>query len=195
VQGWWVGSYLVLWALVIVLSLVVIALARQIGAMRGPLGSPTAIASDHEGPPLDEAARPVDLTDIRGVPVTVGAPGRRQLLLFVSPGCGVCEQVLPALPAFARNGQLAPFVVTEVGRTEAELSFGGHAGRVPVISAPELLARLNIPATPYVVITDRLGVVRGKGPLTGIEQLEDLIDEASARVRGNERQRRLDGTL
>jgi methylamine dehydrogenase accessory protein MauD len=194
VHGWWVGSYLVLWALVIVLSLVVVALARQLGAMHAPPGSPRIVGSDHEGPPLDEAAGRDEVSDIRGVPVTVGGPGRRQLLLFVSPGCGVCEQVLPALPALARNGQLAPYVITEIDGTEAELSFGAHAGGVPVISAPELLARLNIPATPYVVVTDRLGVVRGKGALTGTEQLEDLIERALARpvAGGTESQRRPD---
>jgi methylamine dehydrogenase accessory protein MauD len=183
VHGWWVGSYLVLWALVIVLSLVVIALARQIGALHGQHGSSAAPASDDEGPRLDHSAGAEELIDLHGVPVTVGGPGRQQLLLFLSPGCGVCEQVLPALPAIARNGQLAPYVITDVDSTEAELTFGAHPGGPRVISAPGLLERYNIPATPYIVITDRAGIVRAKGTLTGLEQLEDLVEIARSRAR------------
>jgi hypothetical protein len=46
-----------------------------------------------------------------------------------------------------------------------------------------LLAHLNIPGTPYAVVTDRLGVVRAKGALTSLEQLEALIEAADTRAR------------
>jgi methylamine dehydrogenase accessory protein MauD len=183
VHGWWAASYLVLWLLVIVLSVVVVALARQIGTLHMRLGPRGALEMDDEGPPLGEAPEAADLMDLTGAPVTVGGPGPQQLLLFVSPGCGICEQVLPALPAIARNGQLTPHVVTDVDSTEAELAFGRRNLAAQVLSAPELVQRYNVPGTPYVVILDRLGIVRAKGTVNNLEQIEGLVDTARRRVK------------
>ena len=118
-HGWWAASYLVLWMLVIVLAVVVVALARQIGTLHMRLGPRGALELDDEGPPLGEAPEAQSVTDIGGGTVTVGGPGRQQMILFVSPGCGICEQVLPALPAIARTGQLDPYVVTDSDGVEA----------------------------------------------------------------------------
>src|SRR5918999_5672811 len=98
-DGWWAASYAVLWLLVGVLVVVVVALARQIGTLHLRLGPRGALEMDDEGPPLGEAPEPVDALDIDGRAVTVGGPGNAQVLMFVSPGCMLCEQVLPALPA------------------------------------------------------------------------------------------------
>jgi methylamine dehydrogenase accessory protein MauD len=182
VYGWWLASYLVLWALVVVLCLVLVSLARQVGRSGDIAGYSGARAADTDGPSLDEALEPEELSDIHGAPVTVGGPGPRQLMLFVSPGCGVCDQVLPALPAIAKNGQVTPLVMTDADSTEARLSFAASAARAWVISAPSLMQRYNVPATPYVVVTDRLGIVRAKEPLTGLEELEALVVSAASRV-------------
>jgi methylamine dehydrogenase accessory protein MauD len=182
-RGWWAASYLVLWVLVIVLSVVVVALARQIGTLHMRLGPRGALELDDEGPPLGEAPEATEMIDINGTPVTLGGPGPQQLLLFVSPGCGMCEQVLPALPAIARNGQLTPYVVADVDRTEAELSFGNRNISASILSGPELVQRYNVPGTPYVVITDRLGIVRAKGTVNNLEQMEGLVDTARRRVK------------
>nr|MBA2599124.1 methylamine dehydrogenase [Actinomycetota bacterium] len=37
-EGWWAASYLVLWLLVVMLCVVVVALARQIGTLHLRLG-------------------------------------------------------------------------------------------------------------------------------------------------------------
>lgn len=182
-HGWWAASYLVLWMLVIVLSVVVVALARQIGTLHMRLGPRGALEIDDEGPPLGEAPEAREVNDVGGGAVTLGGPGPQQLILFVSPGCGVCEQVLPALPAIARNGQLVPYVVTDVDNTEAELAFGHQNIPAPLISAPDLIQRYNVPGTPYVVITDRLGIVRAKGTVNNLEQVEGLVDTARRRVK------------
>jgi methylamine dehydrogenase accessory protein MauD len=182
VHGWWAASYLVLWALVVVLAVVVVSLARQLGALSGSTARVSAHVDD-DGPPLGRAPQAEELTDVYGAPLTIGGPGRKQLLLFVSPGCGACEQVIPALPAIARNGQLTPVLVTDVDSTEAELAFGRAPAEARLVSAPGLLARLNVPGTPYSVVIDRLGVVRAKGTLTSLEQLEALIETAATRAR------------
>ena len=102
-QGWWAVSYVVMWLLLAALTVVVVALARQIGTLHLRLGPRGALEVDDEGPPLGEAPPPEESTDAQGRPARIGGPGEPQLLLFVSPGCHLCEQVLPSLPAVADN--------------------------------------------------------------------------------------------
>src|SRR5207247_1611308 len=70
-----------------------------------------ALELDGEGPPLGEAPQPMEASDLDGRPVVVGGPGREQLLLFVSPGCPVCRDVLPSFGVAANAAGLEPIVI------------------------------------------------------------------------------------
>lgn len=181
-EGWWAASYVVLWLLVLSLGVVVVALARQIGTLHLRLGPRGALEVDDEGPPLGTSLPEMDAEDIEGRPRSVGGPGEPQLLLFTSPGCMVCKQVLPSISVVARHGELAPYVLTDVDREEARLAYGRENFGAPVLSAKEITAAYGVPGTPYVVVTDRLGVVRAKGTVNNLEQMEGLIDTALARI-------------
>src|SRR3712207_8950825 len=74
-SGWWLVSYVVLWALVVVLGVMVVALARQIGTLHLRLGPRGALEMDDEGPPLGEAPPVTEVTTIDGEAITVGGPG------------------------------------------------------------------------------------------------------------------------
>jgi methylamine dehydrogenase accessory protein MauD len=180
-SGWWLASYLVLWAVVIALSLLVLALARQIGTLHLRLGPRGALELDEEGPALGEAPEPADRLDLRGAPVAVGGPGVPQLLLFVSPGCPVCREVLPSLPVAARVGGMAARIVidADVGDGSGPYTTGVD---VPAVADPDLARTYRIPGTPYAVVLDRVGVVRAKGTVNNLEQLEGLVDTARRRL-------------
>jgi hypothetical protein len=106
-----------------------------------------------EAPELGRQARD-------GSTVVVGGPGPGRLLAFVPGSCPICEQVLPSLPAAA-------------GASRLELQ---------VVSDPELETAYRIPGVPFVVVFDRLGVVRSKGTVNSLEQVEGLVDSARRRV-------------
>jgi methylamine dehydrogenase accessory protein MauD len=180
VSGWWIASYVVLWCLVVALAVVVVALARQIGVLHMRLGPRGALEMDDEGPPLGEAPTPIDTVDIDGAQVSLGGPGRAQLLLFASPNCRVCEDVLPSLPAVAQVGQMEPFVVTDVDSAGARRL--AESRGVPVVSSPEATHLYAVPGTPYAVVLDDLGVVRAKGTINNLEQMEGLVDTALRRL-------------
>ncbi|MBA2426139.1 MAG: hypothetical protein H0V60_03535 [Actinobacteria bacterium] len=188
-QGWWGASYAVLWALVVVLCIVVVALARQIGTLHLRLGPRGALEIDDEGPVLGEAPEPVATTDLGGREVVLGGPGEAQLLLFVSPGCRLCDQVLPSTSALAGRGRLAPYVVTDVDTEEAGSAFGVRRLHAPVIASRRTAEAYSVPGTPYVVVLDELGVVTAKGIVNNLEQMEGLVDTAVARARQNAGQR------
>ena len=180
--GWWTASYIVLWILVVVLCFVVVALARQIGTLHLRLGPRGALEMDDEGPPLQEAPPPVDVTDLDGRPQSIGGPGRAQLVLFVSPGCHLCEAVLPSLAAVSEVGDLTPVVVTDSDQEEARSTYGERRWRAPLIPSRKLAQAYRVPGTPYVVILDDLGVVRAKGAVNNLEQMEGLVDTARRRI-------------
>jgi hypothetical protein len=68
--------------------------------------------------------------------------------------------VLPSLPASASAGGLA----------------------LQVVSDPELETAYRVPGVPFVVVLDELGIVRSKGTVNSLEQVEGLVDTAGRRI-------------
>jgi methylamine dehydrogenase accessory protein MauD len=176
-SGWWAVSYAVLWVVVIALSVLVVALARQIGTLHLRLGPRGALEIDAEGPPLGEAPEPVDLADTAGRRLAVGGPGDPQFLLFVSPSCPICREVLPSLGVAASLGDMRPVVISDDQRMHPEIPPG-----VPAVASPELAQAYRVPGTPYAVLLDGVGIVRAKGIVNTIEQMEGLVDTARRRL-------------
>jgi methylamine dehydrogenase accessory protein MauD len=181
-SGWWVASYVALWGLVLVLVVLVVALARQVGVLHLRLGPRGALELDEEGPPLGEAPEVVSALDLEGRPVSVGGPGEQRLLLFVSPECPLCRQVLPSVPAVARGGRLAPVVISDDDGPDAVAAYRAAGVDVPVVAGPDVAERYQIPGTPYAVVMDLMGVVRAKGTVNNLEQMEGLVETAIHRL-------------
>jgi hypothetical protein len=47
---------------------------------------------------------------------------------------------------------------------------------------PEVVGAYNIPGTPFAVVLDGFGVVRAKGTVNSLEQLEGLVDTGRRRT-------------
>lgn len=182
-DGWWAASYMILWVLVVILCFVVVSLARQIGTLHLRLGPRGALEVDDEGPPLSESPIAADATLVDGRTMTIGGPGNAQVLLFVSPTCHVCEQVMPSLGVAAKAKGMDAVVLSDTDRLETRHTFVKRRLDVPVVSGQELIAKYRVPGTPYVVVLDDLGVVRAKGTINNLEQLEGLLETAVQRSR------------
>ena len=180
-SGWWAASYVALWILVGMLCIVVVALARQIGTLHLRLGPRGALEMDDEGPALGEGRPPIEGPDLEGNVVTVGGRGAEQFLLFVSPGCMVCEQVMPSIGAVGEATGKRPLVLTDLDETETRLAFQHKRVAAPIIASSESFRTYEVPGTPYVVVLDAHGVVQAKGTVNNLEQMEGLIDTARRR--------------
>ena len=159
-SGWWAAAFLVLWILVAVLAIVVVALARQIGVLQLRLAPLGALEVDDEGPELGEAPEARSVRTPDGSRRVIGGPGRRRLVAFVSETCPICERVAPSLPAAARASGL----------------------ELQLVSDPDLETAYRVPGVPFVVVLDEVGVVRSKGTVNSLEQVEGLVDTASRRT-------------
>ena len=160
-SGWWTAAFVAQWVLLVVLCVVVVALARQVGTLHLRLGPRGALEIDTEGPALGEAMPSIDARAADGTTVALGGPGRRRLVLFSSPTCMVCREVAPAVPAAAGAADLLPQIVHDA---DAERAF-------------------EVPGTPFVLVLDEMGVVRAKGTVNTLEQVEGLVDTAARRMR------------
>lgn len=180
-QGWWVASYVILWMLVLVLVFVVVALARQVGTLHLRLGPRGALEMDEEGPPLGEAPVARDVRSIDGRNVRVGGPGAAQVVMFVSPGCHLCEAVLPSLGVAAKTKGMDATVLVDTDPLETAHTFGKRKLNANVAPAGDLVTLYAVPGTPFVVVLDDMGVTRAKGTVNNLEQLEGLIDTAIER--------------
>jgi hypothetical protein len=160
VTGWWVAAFVAQWILVVTLCLVVVALARQVGTLHLRLGPRGALEIDTEGPAVGDAPPPLVAVAADGSTTMLGGPGDPRLVLFSSPTCPVCEEVEPSIPAAARAGRLRPQVLHD---PDAEHSY-------------------DVPGTPFVLVLDQMGVVRAKGTVNNLEQVEGLVDAAIRRI-------------
>jgi len=181
VTGWWAAAFVAQWVLVLVLCIVVVALARQVGTLHLRLGPRGALEIDEEGPPLGEAPLPKESVTVDGVEQVVGGPGAGQFLLFVSPTCPICETVLPSLGAVASVGRLEPVVIADADRRGVRNGLQGRRIEAPLIADPELVNDYGIPGVPYAVVLDERGIVLAKGTVNNLEQMEGMLDTAASR--------------
>ena len=160
-SGWWAVAFVVQWLLLVVLAVVVVALARQVGTLHLRLGPRGALEVDDEGPALGAALLPSPARGADGTSILLGGPGPRRLVMFSSPTCSLCRELAPALPAAAAAAGASPQVLHD---TDAERDW-------------------EVPGTPFVVVLDEAGVVRAKGTVNNLEQIEGLLDTAERRSR------------
>jgi methylamine dehydrogenase accessory protein MauD len=167
------ASYLILWFFVIVLGFLVLVLYRQMGEMY--LG--TREARTRDGVRLGSDAPTVHATDLAGTRLQI--PARRETLLaFVAPDCGPCRKLMPDLVAFtAARPELA---VIAIGGADAERNeqFAREFGtRFPVLTQEQewISIKYRVRSTPFAFYLDRAGVVRAKGIVNRMTQLEQLV--------------------
>lgn len=176
-----VVSNALLWVLVVGLSIVVLALIRQLGVLHERI-SPVGALMLAKGLKVGELAPTVPVTDLEGQPLTVGgrrADGRTLLLMFVSPTCPVCKALLPVLKASRKSEQASvDIVLASDGDLAAQRAFVQQQGLDVfryVVSAP-LGISYQVSRLPYAVLIDGDGVLRARGIINSREHLESLFE-------------------
>ncbi len=150
----WIVSYIALWIAVVVLSVSVVALLRQIGLLHLRV-APMGVNFAGEGPPLDEPAP------------HIGRSWREDgltLVAFTSATCELCADLHPGLVRLA-SAERDLDLVTLDGHRDASA-----------------FASFSVRSTPYVVAIDADGVVRSRGVANTLDQVEEMLDEVRAGV-------------
>ena len=173
-----VASQILSWVAILALTVVVIALARQIGVLHARVAPIGALKVDH-GPAVGEKAPTLSVRTLTGHLVQIGGPlpeGLSQLLLFVSPDCPVCRNLIPVAKAFARDERLAVVYVSD-GDDAALLKMVERYGlqQVPFANSAEVGLKFGVGKLPYAVLIDHVGTVVSSGLVNSREHLESLV--------------------
>jgi hypothetical protein len=156
-QGWLAVGVAVALAGIGALTIVVLALAREVGMLRLQLAPQAALEISGEGPTIGSQLPLIDR-------FTLGSETRLALAVFSSDGCRLCRALEPALSLLGRD----PVLAVEVFDEQRD--------------AP-VWRELAIPGSPFAVTLDREGVVRAKGTFNTFAQLEGILAAAERRER------------
>jgi methylamine dehydrogenase accessory protein MauD len=174
-------SHIVLWGLVIGLTLVVFALARQIGVLHDRI-APTGALMLAKGLSVGQAAPIVTVSDLDGESRQIGAPRddrKNTLVLFLSPTCPVCKLLLPVLKTSQRSEQSwLHIVLASDGEADVQADFRKRNGLAsfPYVLSPALGIAYQVNRLPYAVLLDERGIVLARGLINSREHLESLFE-------------------
>jgi methylamine dehydrogenase accessory protein MauD len=182
VSGVWLASYIVLWVLVLLLAFLLAGALRQLGLLQLRLGDdPGALITDlglergAQAPAftaLDgESGELVSLSDLPAVP---------RLLVFASPGCLSCRELIPGLNEVRKTRGDYDFLVVCRGDLESCQAFG----RMNRLEAPMVVDTTGqiekdylVTLTPFAYLIDHEGHVVIRGVANDWRQLESLLEQ------------------
>jgi methylamine dehydrogenase accessory protein MauD len=180
-----VVSNIALWAAVLALVVVTLALARQIGILYERVAPMGALMMD-QGPKVGEAAPSFTLDSLNGGAVRLGGGGgRSQLLFFLSPTCPECTKLLPILKSIkgAEKNWLDITLASDGDRPEhAEFYRKADLAAFPYVLSSDLGMTYRVSKLPYAVLIGEDGRIRAKGLVNSREQLESLFAAKEAGV-------------
>src|ERR1041384_95021 len=171
-------SQLLAVVVIVGLGLALRALARQVGVLHVRLAPAGALLSG-KGPVVGEAAPVLDALTMEGVSIAIGKPlgkGLKQLLLFVSPHCPLCKELIPIAKNFAKTEKLDIIFVGDDDPDEqramiARLEMGG----LPFVNSSIVGRSFHVDRLPHAVLIGGDGVLLSKGLVNSREHLESLV--------------------
>jgi methylamine dehydrogenase accessory protein MauD len=171
-------SYVLLWVVVVIAVLVLAATVRQVGLihMRIPaIGARSA----QPGPAVGDQVPEVLTRDLTGAQIVLGGTRERSsLVVFVSTNCATCDQIGPALRSVARSERSeTDLVLVMDGSPEAVAAYQERhrLKGVPLLTDEAVRTTYGVLTTPYGLMIDNAGTLKGKGMVNNIEHLESLL--------------------
>ena len=175
------ASLVLLWILVIGLTAVVAALARQIGVLHERVAPAGALLMG-DGARIGDAAPRLLLKDIRGADIAIGGERedeRSTLLFFLSPSCPVCKTLLPVLRSAQKSESAWLYIVlASDGEMQEQLEFVGREklDEFSYVVSRDLGISYRVSKLPYAYLIDEAGILRTGGLVNSREHLESIFN-------------------
>jgi methylamine dehydrogenase accessory protein MauD len=181
-SGVWLASYIVLWVVVLLLAFLLAGALRQIGLLQLRLGDdPGALITDTG---LERGTRAPDFTALASeseelVTLSELAPVPR-LLVFASPGCLSCRELIPGLNEVRKTRGEFDFLVVCRGDLESCQAFGRMNGlEAPLVvdTTGQIEKDYLVTLTPFAYLLDHERRVVIRGIANDWRQLESLLEQ------------------
>jgi len=181
-SGAMVASNIILWVIVIVLALVVVALARQVGVLHERV-APAGALMPTNGPKVGELTESMSLSDINGKAVTIGGPNPdnyHSLIMFISPTCPVCKSLVPTAKSLANaeRNRLQLIFASDGDKLEQHQAYARDLklDQFPYVLSQKLGMGFEVSKLPFAVLIGADGTLQSKGLVNTREHLESLIE-------------------
>jgi len=169
-------SQILSWVVILGLGLALLALARQVGVLHMRV-APAGALMTGKGPMVGEAAPVMEAVTLDGAALTIGKPrAGKQLLLFVSPQCPLCKDLIPIAKNFARTEKLDIVFVGDDQESEqramiARLDMDG----LPFVNSSIIGRAYQVDRLPHAALIGEDGRLLSKGLVNSREHLESMI--------------------
>lgn len=209
--GLFVVSYLLLWALVVLLGLLLLGTLRHLGELHLKMGTAGTAAvkyptsGDGAVPPLELdgpalGARLPDWAyevsasgDGENAASVIGSSGQNgaayTLLMFLSPLCETCQHVVEPLNELAADTTRAihPAAVIRADRPAYEAFLNVFPLHLPTLRDDDrtLTMELGVHRSPFGLLYDTTGTLVRKGLVESREDLLALVDETPVGAHAN----------
>ena len=175
-------SNIVLWVLVVVLALIVLALARQVGILHERV-APAGALMPTSGPKVGEQTEAMTLGDLRGNDVVIGGAnpnGEATFVLFISPTCPICKSLVPTAKSLARReGKRMRLVFASDGeKIEQHESYARDLklDDYHYVLSEGLGMAYEVSKLPFALLIGDDGTLHSKGLVNTREHLESLVE-------------------
>lgn len=191
--GLWLVSYIVLWAIVLVMGLFLVGTLRHVGSLHLQLGaSPSDLGTvmpdpPNDGPSIGSRTPDVVAETLNGFG-TVMLPSQqhqgRILLMFMAPLCESCQRVVEALNALAHNAEWAvqPIVVMRADESTCRSFLSVFPLHLPVVVdyGGTIHKEFTVHRAPFGLLYGEDGTLTKKGVMHGQADLLELLDAVAA---------------
>jgi methylamine dehydrogenase accessory protein MauD len=166
------------WLVILGLVVALLALARQVGVLHVRV-APAGALTPARGPAAGDMAPRLDVTAMDGTRITLGGlleKGRKQLLLFVSPQCPICKELIPVAQSFAKLEKLDILFMGDDAAADIQtmMTKMGIEAR-SFVNDPSAGRLFHIDKLPNAVLIGDGGKILSKGLVNSREHLESLI--------------------
>jgi len=178
-MDWLLVSNLLLWGLVILLTVMVLALARQVGVLNDRV-APAGALTPTSGPKIGEITEEIGTTDLEGNTINIGGTSTASsvLVLFISPTCPVCKTLVPTAISLSNHEQIDLIFASDGGSIFEHQTYVKDLAldNFPYVLSESLGIHYGVSKLPFALLIDDNGILSGKGLVNTREHLESLVE-------------------
>lgn len=172
-------SQILLWIALIVLSLLVAALARQVGVLHQRI-APAGALTLHRNVEPGQIAPEMRMKSIDGAEIHIGGTQESsQLLFFVSPDCPVCKSLFSPLKSAMRAERkwLKTILASDGDESSHRALIEAYKLEgIPYVLSETLGRAFSVSRLPYAVLINEDGTIAALGLINSREHLESLFE-------------------
>ena len=176
------ASIILLWVIVITLTFVVLALARQVGVLHERV-APAGALQPTSGPKVGELTDSMLLKNLKGNEITIGGTSEDDynlLVMFISPTCPVCKSLVPTVQSLAKSEKkrIKLLFASDGDNLTQHKAYANDLSidHSSYVVSEALGISYEVSKLPFALLIANDGTLKSKGLVNTREHLESLIE-------------------